>query len=149
MVIMCLKDAEETSSEQVIHVTGNFAKIIVDTNDKYIIATGDGLELKEGYVLNIQQVSIEYNKFLLELTKDGNVVDTKVVYPNIDNLYVYDGEDEYSLIIARIDEISRSTDINVVTIGGLFQASKYAITMELDERIMNEILQTKYGKTWD
>ena len=158
MAIMRLKDAEEISSEQVILVTGNVAKIIIDSNDKYTIATGDGLGLKEGYVLNIQQVSIEDNKVLLELTKNGNVVDTKIVYPSIDDVYVYDGEshdgkDRYPLIIARIDEIFRGTDTNVVTIEGLFQASDTITSIktcskygELDGRIMNEMLQAKYGK---
>ena len=159
MAIMRLKDAEETSSEQVILVTGNVAKILIDSNDKYTIATGDGLELKEGYVLNVQQVSIDDNKVLLELTKDGYVVDTKVVNPSIDDVYVYDGEspddkDKYPLIIARIDVIFRGTDTNLVTIRGIFQASDTITSIktcskygELDGKIMNEMLQTKYGKT--
>lgn len=155
-------------------VSGTISKILIETDDKYTIATGDGLELKEGYVLNVQQVSIEDHKVLLELTKDGNVVDTKVVYSSIDDdAYVYDGEssdgkDKYPLIIARIDAISRGTDTNVVTIGGVFQASdtitnikmcsKYG-ELEVTEskpnwnqeirRITDEMLQTKYGKAQD
>lgn len=158
MAIMDIVVVEETTSGQVILVTGNVAKILIDSNDKYTIATGDGLELKEGYVLNIQQVSIDDNKVLLELTKDGYVVDTKVVNPSIDDVYVYDGEspddkDKYPLIIARIDVIFRGTDTNLVTIRGIFQASDTITSIktcskygELDGKIMNEMLQTKYGK---
>ena len=159
MAIMDIVVVEETTSGQVILVTGNVAKILIDSNDKYTIATGDGLELKEGYVLNVQQVSIDDNKVLLELTKDGYVVDTKVVNPSIDDVYVYDGEspddkDKYPLIIARIDVIFRGTDTNLVTIRGIFQASDTITSIktcskygELDGKIMNEMLQTKYGKT--
>ena len=108
-------DIKGITPGQAILVTGNVAKIIIDTDDQYTIATGDGLELKEGYVLNVQKVSIEDNEVHLELTKDGNVVDTKVVPLSVNDVYVYEGEsdvkDKYPLIIARIDEIFRDVII--------------------------------------
>ena len=167
-------DKNINTDMQSILVSGTISKILIETDDKYTIAMGDGLELKEGYVLNVQEVSIEDHKVLLELTKDGNVVDTKVVYSSIDDdAYVYDGEspdgkDKYPLIIARIDAISRGTDINVVTIGGVFQASDTTTNIKTcskyDElevtkskpnwkqeicRITDEMLQTKYGNAQD
>ena len=107
-------------------------------DDNYTIATGGGLVLKEGYVLNVQQVDLDGNKALFELTKDGKVIDTEVVYPDHDGVYVYDGislgnEANYPLIIARVDTIFRGTNTNVVIIEGLFQISDTITSIEVGD----------------
>src|SRR5665648_934124 len=131
---------KETNTNRNILDNDDLSKVLIDSDEKYTIATGDGLELKEGYVLNVQQVDLDGSKALFELTKDGKVVDTEVVYPGQavganDDIYVYDeaklGEkDKYPLIIARVDTVFRGTDTNVVTIEGLFQISDSITTVE-------------------
>lgn len=108
---------------------GYISQILIDSKDKYSLAAGDGLELMEGYVLSIQAVDLERNAALVELIKDDKVVDTEIVYPGTTkDTYVYDeldlgGQDNVPTIIARINEVFRGTDTNVVTIEGLFQIS--------------------------
>jgi len=120
----------------------DLSKVLIDSDDKYTIATGDGLELKEGYVLNVQQVDLDGSKALFELTKDGKVVDTQVVYPDDNNLYVYDeltlgDEADTPTIIARIDSVFRGTDTNVVSIEGLFQISDTVTSVEQGDKFGN------------
>ena len=118
---------------------GNLSKVLIDSDDKYTIITGDGLNLKEGYVLNVQQVDLGGNKVLFELTKDGKVVDTEVVYQGQsnagDDLYVYDeltlgDEADTSTIVARVDTIFRGAYTNAVTIQGIFQISDNITSVE-------------------
>src|SRR5665648_227678 len=135
---------KETNTNRNILDNDDLSKVLIDSDEKYTIATGDGLELKEGYVLNVQQVDLDGSKALFELTKDGKVVDTEVVYPGQavganDDIYVYDeaklGEkDKYPLIIARVDTVFRGTDTNVVTIEGLFQISDSITTVETNDK---------------
>ena len=118
---------------------GYISKILIDSNNKYAIATGDGLELKEGYMLNVQQIDLEGNKILVELTKDGRVVDTVVLYPGTPNdAYVYDelrlsGGDSVPIIIARVASVFRGTDTNVAVFEGLFQISDTFLTVAIDD----------------
>ncbi|MCK5660501.1 MAG: hypothetical protein KAH86_04015, partial [Methanosarcinales archaeon] len=132
-------NTKKVTSGRSILENGVLSKVLIDSDDKYTIATGDGLELKEGYVLNIQQVDLENNKAFIELVKDGKVIDADVAYPGqntslSDDIYVYDGtglgdKDDYPLIIARIDVVFRGADTNAVVIEGLFQISD--TTMEV------------------
>ena len=133
-----LSNTKENTSLNTLNLLSgdDLSKVLIDSDDKFTIATGDGLDLKEGYVLNIQQVDLEGNKALFELTKDGKVVDTEVVYPQTTaDVYVYDeldlgDDDNVPTIIARVDTVFRGTDTNVVTIEGLFQISDTLTTVE-------------------
>ncbi|MCK5660500.1 MAG: hypothetical protein KAH86_04010 [Methanosarcinales archaeon] len=137
-------NTKKDTDDRKILENDDLSKILIDSDDKYTIATGDGLELKEGYVLNVQQVDLEGNKALIELVKDGKVVDTEVVYPGqetgtSDDVYVYDeadlgDKDDYPLVIARIDTVFRGTDTNVVTLEGLFQISDTITTVETSDK---------------
>src|SRR5665648_103127 len=133
---------KETNTNRNILDNDDLSKVLIDSDEKYTIATGDGLELKEGYVLNVQQVDLDGSKALFELTKDGKVVDTQVVYPDDNNLYVYDeltlgDEADTPTIIARIDSVFRGTDTNVVSIEGLFQISDTVTSVEQGDKFGN------------
>ncbi|MCD4702826.1 MAG: S-layer protein, partial [Methanosarcinaceae archaeon] len=55
------------------------SKIIMDVDDSYTMRTGESLELGEGYSLTPQQIDVDGNKVWLELTKDGDFVDDKII----------------------------------------------------------------------
>jgi hypothetical protein len=49
------------------------------------------LKLKDGYELTIESVDIDGNKTYVELSKDGSVVDSKVIIASndVDDTYIY------------------------------------------------------------
>ncbi|MCK5307658.1 MAG: PGF-CTERM sorting domain-containing protein, partial [Zetaproteobacteria bacterium] len=55
------------------------AKLLVDSDDKTTLRTGQALELGGGYAITAQQVDVEGNKVWLELTKDGEFVEDEIV----------------------------------------------------------------------
>ncbi|MCK5660071.1 MAG: hypothetical protein KAH86_01840 [Methanosarcinales archaeon] len=129
---------------------GYAAKVLIDTGDEYIVATGDGIELNEGYVVNIQQIDIDGNKALIELTKDGKVVDTDVLQIGDSGaVYLYDqiqnfGYYKVPIIIVHIVNVRRDTGTNVAIFDGIFQISEFltsvdrSIPIVVDETIIEE-----------
>ena len=49
------------------------------------VTSGTPLKMEEGYELAIKSIDIDGNKVYLELSKDGSVVDSKVISPSKDN----------------------------------------------------------------
>ncbi|MGB9133076.1 MAG: S-layer protein domain-containing protein, partial [Methanosarcina sp.] len=50
------------------------AKLVIDSDDKYTIRTGETLDLGEGYTIEAKQVDVDGEKVWLELSKDGEYV---------------------------------------------------------------------------
>ncbi|KKH96841.1 hypothetical protein EO95_02660, partial [Methanosarcina sp. 1.H.T.1A.1] len=51
------------------------AQLVLDSDDKYTIRTGELLDLGEGYAIEARQVDVDGKKVWLEFTKDGEFVD--------------------------------------------------------------------------
>ncbi len=51
----------------------------MDDKDEMTVTSGTPLKLEEGYELAIKSIDIDGNKVYLELSKNGAVVDSKVV----------------------------------------------------------------------
>ena len=104
-------------------------------------------------MLNVQQVLAEYNKILIELTKNGKVVDTEIITPNTNkDVYVYDelnigNVEDVPIIIARIDDFLATKYATVVEIEGLFQISDVPTLVEFDETGNVEIIESD-GDVW-
>ncbi|KKH82328.1 hypothetical protein DU80_04995, partial [Methanosarcina mazei] len=54
------------------------AKLVLDSDDKYTIRTGEQLDLGEGYAIEAKQVDVDGEKVWLEFTKDGEFVDDEI-----------------------------------------------------------------------
>ena len=55
------------------------AKIIIESDDKKTMTTGEEWKLPGGWSLVVQQIDIKGNKVWLELKKDGEVLDSEVL----------------------------------------------------------------------
>ena len=55
------------------------SKVLMDDNKEMTITSAQPLMLNEGYQLNIKSVDVKGNKAYIELSKNGQVVDDKVV----------------------------------------------------------------------
>jgi S-layer protein (TIGR01567 family) len=129
-------DENSLSSEQL-------EKILIDNDDEMTVTSGTPLKLKEGYELAIKSIDIDGNKVYLELTKDGSVVDSKVISPSkdgatmADKTYYYKnpqvGEQSKLVTIAvHFKNAFRGADQNLATIDGTWQISDVPTDVKAD-----------------
>jgi uncharacterized membrane protein len=55
------------------------SRILIDDTQSLVVAQGTPLRLQEGYDLAIESIDIDGNKAYVELSKDGSVVDSRVI----------------------------------------------------------------------
>jgi len=120
------------------------SKILVDDNTEKTITSASPLKLEEGYQLAIKSIDIDGNKAYLELSKNGQVVDNKVIQPSIasastgDKTYYYKVDlgdtKEIIQIAAHFKNAFRGNDTNIATIDGIFQVSDTPTLLKSNEQ---------------
>jgi S-layer protein (TIGR01567 family) len=129
-------DKNSLSSEQV-------EKVLIDAKDESTVTSGTPLKLGEGYELAIKSIDIDGNKVYLELSKNGAVVDSKVVSPSktdateVDKTYYYKnpavGEQKKLVTIAvHFKNAFRGADSNLASIDGVWQISDTPVEVKAD-----------------
>jgi S-layer protein (TIGR01567 family) len=117
-------------------------EILMDDDTERTVTSGTPLKLGEGYELAIQSIDIDGNKVYLELTKDGAVIDSKVISPSKDNptmadktyYYKTDVGDQNDLVIIGVHfkNAFRGADQNLATVDGIWQISDTASEVKVD-----------------
>jgi S-layer protein (TIGR01567 family) len=120
-------------------------KVLMDSDESTIIKPGMPLELAENYELTIKY--IDEDGMFLELTKDGEVVDSKILSPSktgatmLDKTYHYrkDVGDTKKLVLIGVYFKNALVIENqtMATVGGIWQISDTPIEVKAD---------TEYGK---
>jgi S-layer protein (TIGR01567 family) len=119
--------------------------ILMDSDEQMTITASQPLKLAEGYVLAIKY--IDSNGMYVELTKNGEVVDSKVMMPSKDGatmadktyLYKRDAGEQKGLVIIAVHFKNAVTIQNqtVATVDGLWQISDTPTPVKID---------TEFGK---
>ena len=109
------------------------SKILVDDDSEQTITSASPLKLEEGYQLAIKSVDTKGNKAYIELTKDGQVVDDKVIQPSISNAKMSDTTYYYKVDLGDTKEIVQiavhfknafaGSNTSIATTDGVFQIS--------------------------
>jgi len=123
---------EESEDENVLS-DEQLLKILVDDDAEMTVTSGTPLKMENGYELGIKSIDIDGNKVFLELSKDGAVVDSKVISPSKDGAdmkdktyyYKMDVGDSKDVVIvaAHFKNAFRGADQDLATIDGLWQLS--------------------------
>jgi len=71
----------QKSNGRDLQKNGQFSEVLMDDNEERTLTSGESLKLEEGYELAIKAVDIDGRKVYLELSRDGVVVDSKVIRP--------------------------------------------------------------------
>ena len=116
--------------------------ILKDDDTEMTVTSGTPLKMEEGYELAIKSIDIDGNKVYLELSKDGSVVDSKVISPSKDNPTMADKTYYYKktvgdskdlvIIAAHFKNAFRGADQNLATIDGIWQISEVATEVKVD-----------------
>ncbi len=139
-------DKNSLSSEQV-------EQILMDAKDEMTVTSGTPLTLGEGYQLAIKSIDIDGNKVYLELSKNGAVVDSKVVSPSkdgateADKTYYYKnpavGEQKKLVTIGvHFKNAFRGADSNLASIDGVWQISDTPLAVKADTQYEKLTIRT-------
>lgn len=120
------------------------SKVLVDDDTEQTITSASPLKLEEGYDLAIKSVDVKGNKAYLELSKNGQVIDSKVVQPSIDNARMSDKTYYYKVDLGDTKEIVQiavhlknafsGSDTSIATIDGVFQISDKPIALKSEQQ---------------
>ena len=116
------------------------SEILHDDNDEMIINSSQPLELYEGYKLAIKAIDSDGKKVNLELSKDDQVVDSRVIQPSIENADMSDETYYYKkdigsvkgivIIAVHFKNVFRSAATIIATIDAIFQISDTPISTQ-------------------
>ena len=113
------------------------AKLVLDSDDKYTIRTGETLDLGQGYTLEAKQVDVDGEKVWLQFNKDGQYVDDEIVSVNTAaggnwNVELDDilGEDDVVVLKVHVNQVFQGAVDSIAQIEGLWLID-YANAMEI------------------
>jgi hypothetical protein len=90
------------------------------------LSNAEPLKLDDGYELAVKSVDIDGNKVYLELFKDGQVVDSKVIIAanKVDGNFIYTMPGTAQTIKVHFKNAFRGSDQNLVTVDRIQQTSE-------------------------
>ncbi|KKH92514.1 hypothetical protein EO95_04460, partial [Methanosarcina sp. 1.H.T.1A.1] len=116
------------------------AKLVLDSDDKYTIRTGELLDLGEGYAIEAKQVDVDGEKVWLELSKDGEFVDDEIISvgtgTNTWEVELDDIQDEDDVVVLRVhvNQVFQGAVDSIAQIEGLWLIDyANAMTIESDD----------------
>ena len=133
---------------------GQLRKVLIDSDESRTITSGSVLPLEEGYELRIKEVDVNGNKVFMEIAKDGDVADQRVISPGSsikDSTYQYKvdiGGEDTPILLAHVNNIFTSAESSLVTVDGLFQISDTYASVEDGDKY-GEMKISVYDNTID
>ncbi|TQD23829.1 S-layer protein domain-containing protein [Methanolobus vulcani] len=91
------------------------AKIMLESDDKKNLASGEVWELAGGWTLVIDQVDVEGEKVWVHLNYNGEEIDSGVIsssanLTNMEKTYLYKDSDDYPVFYCTVESVFRGTD---------------------------------------
>ena len=107
------------------------SKLVLDSNDKYVLSVGQTLDLGEGYSISVQQIDVNGNKAYLQFFKDGQEVDSGIVNTNYTGSGANDsktweitksllGEKDVQVLRVHVVQVFQGTQSSLVEIKGIW-----------------------------
>jgi S-layer protein (TIGR01567 family) len=120
------------------------ARLVLDSDDKYTIRTGETLDLGEGYALEAKQVDVDGKKVWLEFTRDGEYVDDEIISVDTGGnttgstweVELDDIQDEDDVVVFRVhvNQVFQGAVDSIAQIEGLWLIDyANAMTIESDD----------------
>ncbi|WNY26641.1 hypothetical protein MsAm2_04130 [Methanolapillus ohkumae] len=115
------------------------SKLVLDSNDKYVLSTGQTLDLGSGYTIVPNQIDVNGDKVYFEFFKDGKSVDSSIINAsektNNNDTWVYDaellGEKNVQILRVHVNQVFQGTESSLVEIKGIWLMD-YATAQALD-----------------
>ncbi|MDD4498221.1 MAG: S-layer protein domain-containing protein, partial [Methanosarcinaceae archaeon] len=106
------------------------ARLLIDSDEKYTLRSGDVLELGENYSLKVGKIDLEEEKVWLEFAKEGQYIREGIIETSAEAtakektwdviLDGIEGEDNVTALRVHIDEIFHDCTGNIIQIKGIW-----------------------------
>jgi S-layer protein (TIGR01567 family) len=124
----------QKSNGKDLQKNGQLSEVLMDDNEERTLTSSEPLKLEEGYELAITSIYTDGNKVYLELSKDGQVVDAKLIKPFPEFKSIKDRTYYYKSDVGRTKKVVQiavyfknafrgGSGIDLATVGGVFQIS--------------------------
>ena len=123
----------DKSANRNLMTNEQISELLIDDDTEQTLSSSNPLELEEGYNLTIKIIDADGRKVNVQLSKNGHVVDSKVISPSIKNAsieeqtyyYKKDLGDTGNIVIIAVHfkNVFRSADSDIATVDGIFQIS--------------------------
>lgn len=133
----------DRSTDRNLMTNEQISEILIDDSTERSINTSKPLELEEGYKLAINSSDIIGKKVHVDLTKDGRVVDSKIIQPSVENASMTDRTYYYKTDLGRtlgivtiavhFKSILGGNGTDYADVDGIFQISDSPITLQADQ----------------
>ena len=128
-------------AEQYVPIKSNdaskLAKLVLDSDDKYTLKTGEKLDLGSGYALEAKQVDVDGAKVWLEFTKDGTYVDDQIISTETGaSIWTAEfdkilGEDDVPVLKVHVNQVFQGAVDSIAQIDGLWLID-YSNALEIE-----------------
>jgi S-layer protein (TIGR01567 family) len=147
----------EDSTDDNLMVDEQLSKVLYDDDEERTFTTGTPLKLAEGYEIEIKTIDLSTGRVYVQLTKDGNIVDSSVVEPSKyratieDKTYTYKknlGDTEKIVVIAvHFKNAFRGSGADLATVDGIWQISDTYTDVEEDTEYDKMTIQSVNADT--
>jgi S-layer protein (TIGR01567 family) len=134
----------EKSKNSNLMTNEQISKLLMDTDTETTVTSDSPLEMEDGYQLAIKSVDVNGRKVQLDLSKNGQVLDTKIIQPSIDNAGMGDQTYYYKADLGETKEIIQiavhfknaflGSDSSIATVDGIFQISDTPVSLKADSQ---------------
>jgi S-layer protein (TIGR01567 family) len=134
----------EISESKSLLASEQLSRVLIDNDTEMAVSVGVPLKLEEGYELNLTSLDVKSKKVSLELMKDGQRVDAKVIQPSIDGAklsdktyyYVKDlgGNSRFVTLAVHFKNTYSDEERSVATVNGIFQISDKPVSVKAGQK---------------
>ncbi len=102
------------------------AKLVLDSDDKHLLKTGEKLDLGQGYSLQVKQIDVEGNRALIEFDKDGKYVDDTIILTDPNEHYWtclrnnIQGEENVPVLKVYVSDVYQDGNDGIVQVDGIW-----------------------------
>lgn len=130
------------------------SRVLIDDNTETYIASDKPLELKEGYALAIKSVNANETRVIVDLLKNGQTIDTKIVQPGIEHSTIADRTYIFRKDIGNTQNIvtiaahfknafhGGNNESDSATVDGIFQISDTPTPIKVDQQFGKLMIRT-------
>jgi S-layer protein (TIGR01567 family) len=115
------------------------AKLILDSNEKHILKTGDKIDLGKEYSIQVKEIDIGGKKVWLEFDKNGKYVGDDIVSTDEDWIYLLNniqGEDNIPVLKVHVSDVYQNGNDCLVQIEGIWLIDyEKTITLKIGDKI--------------
>ncbi len=115
------------------------ASLVLDSNEKYTLKTGENLDLGQEYSIQVKEIDIAGKKLLLEFDKNGKYVDDTIFSAGENWTCLRDniqGEDNIPVLKVYVSDIYQDGQDSIVQINGIWLVDySNARTLKIGDKI--------------